>query len=133
MDIEEALVAYLKGYSGMSALVGDRIGPEMVSDGAIFPLITYQLISTEFSHTHQGQEKTEAPDYQFTIYATTRASLKTIIDKVKDALCDHHGILSGLNIQYIQLTNEIITSEIMTDGTKVHMADLEFTVNYDRS
>jgi hypothetical protein len=132
--IEDAFVTYLKAHVGLKALIVARLYPEIVPQGDLRPAVVYQCISDIKIHTHQGQASTEEPNYQFTVYADTRASARLVSDQLKLALCDYKGLMSATMVNYITLINELPSIEISSDGTmKLHTVDLEFQINYERS
>lgn len=131
-DIEEAFTTYLLAHAGLAALISSRIYPdERPQSITTLPAVTYMVVSDIKQHILTGQMKQERPMYQFTVYASTRASAKAVAAQLKAALCDYHGTLSGVVIQKIQLNNELYTISASSDGTaKIHISDLEFEITY---
>lgn len=137
MEIDEALTAYLLARPGLTALIGRRLYPEETPpdiDLNVQTAVTYIFVSDVKSHTHDGQEKLESPNIQFTAYAPTRSAARAVSIQLKTALSDYVGTMSGLEVQYIKLINELPSMWKSADGTvKVHIVDLEFEVNFVRS
>ena len=136
MDIEAAFVAYLLSNSSLTALIERRLYPDETPDEVDLKkqtVITYQQVSSSFVHTHDGQDKTELPNYQFTAYAPKRPQVKAIARAFKAALCDFTGTMSGLNIQGITLINELYDTVHPVEGLTVSSCDMEFQIIYDRS
>lgn len=137
MEIDEALTAYLLARPGLTALIGRRLYPEETPqsiDLATQTAVTYIFVSDVKIHTHDGQEALESPSIQFTAYAPTRSAARAVSIQLKTALCDYVGTMSGLEVQYIKLINELPSMWKNTDGTvKVHIVDLEFEVFFLRS
>jgi len=136
MDIEAAFTAYLLAYIGLTALIGNRLYPDETPQSvnlATQTAVVYQHISAGFIHTHQGQNKTELPNYQLTVYAPTRPQCKAIAAQIKAALCDYVGTMGGLTVQYIMLVNELFDTQHPGDGVTVSTCDLEFEIVYNRS
>jgi len=133
-NIEEAFTAYLLAHAGLAALIGSRIYPqERPQEITTLPAMTYMVVSDVPIHTLTGQAKQARPMYQFTVYASTRASAQAVAVQIKAALVDYHGTLSGVVIQKIQLENELYGINETADGTKKeHTADLEFEITYVR-
>ncbi len=131
MDINEALVAYLKAQVGLTALIATRIYPNVGPQGCAMPYLTYLDISDIKDHALSGQVTLERPMKQFTVYAATKASASAVAKQVRLALVDYQGTMSGIEIQKIQLENELSGLEMLGDGTlKIYTHDLEFQVNY---
>ena len=131
MELEEALTSYLLGYSGLAALIDDRLYPDELPQGIKFPAVIYSKISDIKDHTLVGQNRLESPMLQFTTFAGTKTAARTIANQLKVALCDFQGMMSGLEIQYIRLENELSSLERTPDGTfKIYTEILEFEINY---
>lgn len=134
MNIDEAIVAYLKAHTGLKDLVGARIFFEVLPQGTSFPAVVIQKISDIKDHYLTGQCALERPVYQFTAMGLTKASARLVSNQLKSALCDYQGTLSGVIIQKIELQNEISSLEKTSDGIlEVYYEDLEFEVNFVRS
>jgi len=134
MHIEDAVLAYLKSYSGLTALVAKRIYPDDVPEGDALPAVTYMLISPSVMHTLNGKITLEQPIYQYTAYATTKIAARNVAAQLELALSDYHGAMSGIAVQKIELqgyNSGLITS---ADGTvKIYTHDLEFEITYERT
>ncbi len=125
MEIEEALVAYLKTKNIT------KIYPDEIPQNVNLPAATYIKISDIKDHYLTGICELERPIFQFTAYAFTKSAAKTLAKSIKTALSDYQGILSGFQIQKIELQNELSNLETSPDGTtRVFTEDLEFEVNY---
>ena len=134
MNIDEAIIAYLKAHTGLKALVGARIFFEVLPQGTAFPAVVIQKISDIKDHYLTGQAELERPIYQFTAMGLTKASARLVTNQLKSALCDYQGTLSGVVVQKIELQNEISSLEKTPDGIlEVYYEDLEFEVNFIRS
>jgi len=133
VEIEEAMKAYLLTKTGLTALISTRIAPDDISDGLSLPCVVYQKTSDSKDHFLTGQSNLERPVFQFSAYATTKATARAITNQLKTALCDYHGTLSGLVIQKVELQDENASCDITGDGAgKVYVEDLDFQINYER-
>ena len=136
MDIETAFVNYLLSKPNITALIERRLHPDETPKDVDLnkqTAVIYQHVSSGFVHTHDGQDKTELPNYQFTAYAPKRPQVKAIAKAFKTALCDFTGNMSGLNIQGITLINELYDTIHPVEGLTVSSCDMEFQIIYDRS
>jgi len=125
MEIEEALVAYLKTKNIT------KIYPDEIPQNVNLPAATYIKISDIKDHYLTGICELERPIFQFTAYAFTKSAAKTLAKSIKTALNDYQGTLSGIEIQKIELQNELSNLETSPDGTtKVFTEDLEFEINF---
>ena len=130
MDVDAALRAHLLTKTALTALISTRIYPDDISDGAALPCVVYLKVSDIPDYTHDGISGLRGPTIQFSAYATTKAVARSISAQIKAALCDFKGTLSGVNIQYIKLINELSSLETLTIG-KAYVEDLEFEVYYE--
>lgn len=131
MNIEEAMVEYLLNYSGLKALIDDKIYPEEIPQKTKLPAVFWIKVSDNKDHFLDGQCKTERPVYQFTAQANSKGAVKPVTEQIKKALCDYQGILYGVEVQKIELQNEFSSMEKNADGTiRVFYEDLEFKVTF---
>lgn len=131
MDIETALVTYLKAHTGLTALIGAKLFPEEIPQGTVLPAVSYIKISDVKDHTLSGQLKNERPIFQFTCFALTKSAVRLVANQIKLALNDYVGAMSGIEVQKIELQNELSNLDTTADGTvKVYTEDLEYEVNY---
>ena len=129
MDIYDALVAKIKATPAITALIGTRLYPDEIPQGDALPAVYYQTISDVKDHHLTGQLELEKPMIQFTVQAATKNSAADVAEAIKTALVDYQGTISGVQIQYIRLENEIPSFYRASDGIKAHYThDLEFQV-----
>lgn len=86
MSAESALYAALSGASGLTALVGTRIYPDVIPEDADLPAVVYQRAGTAPVITISGSVL--ADDVRFVIMAwgKTRTSADAVADQVGQAL-----------------------------------------------
>lgn len=131
MEIHEALYDYLLAQSGLTALIDRRLYQEERPQASNLPAVSYMYISDVKDHTLTAQQKLESPMIQFTAYASTIAGARAVSNQVKAALADYVGTLSGLEVQYIKLVNELPSTERNADGTVlVRTVDQEYEINF---
>lgn len=85
-DIEAVLYAKLIADSGLSALIGTRVYPNVIPQNATLPAIAYQRISTRQTVSHSGPSNLYRPRFQFTAVSTTYANVKAVAGALRDAL-----------------------------------------------
>lgn len=134
MYIDEAILAYLKAFTPLTALNSTRIYPDETPQSVDLKTqsaIIYQKISDIKVHTLTGQLELESPVFQYTVFAPTKSAAKSISDQIKVALSDFHGAMSGIEVQKIELQNETSDFTSTADGlVKVYTEDLEYQINY---
>ena len=108
--LEESLYSYLVNYTGLVALVSDRVYPFVMPDDATLPNVTFQRIDTprELSHDSSGIGNELAhPRFQFDAWAETYASAKAINEQVRAALNGKRGLI-GSQIETATVTGTIV-------------------------
>lgn len=131
--MEDALHNYLIAHAGLNALIEGRFAFDTADQdwSTENPYVVAINVSDVKDHTLEGQLSIERPIYQFTAYGTTRSSARAIAEQIKAALSDFSGNMGGINVQYIQLQNEIRSTQT-ENNIKTHIVDLEFQINYDK-
>ena len=133
MDIEAGLTTHLMAQAGLTALIDRRFSFELAQEGTKLPYVTCKDVSNVLIHSHDGQNVSQAPMYQFTVYASTRASSVLVGTQLKEALSDHTGETGGVTVQYITLENEIKSTYKNADGTiLLATLDLEYQINFEK-
>lgn len=141
MEIDDAILVRLKAYAGLTALVGQRIFPNLVPQGQALPAVTFMTVSDIKNHILTGQLALEQPMIQYTARATTKAAARAVANQIKAALNDFSGTLSGIVVQHIRLENEIQSADVDEtksgagggDLAKTYYVDLEYEVSFERS
>jgi hypothetical protein len=131
MRIDQALMAYLKGLAGLTALVGTRIHFIRVPQGTAMPYVIILDVSNVIPADLKGVLDIEEPNKQISAYASTKDGATAVADQLRNALDDFSGTLSGITVQHIRRLTDTMTDYLGEDGTTpVHIADLEFSITY---
>jgi hypothetical protein len=101
VTIDEALTAYLKANAAVSALVGDRIEPDVLSHGSALPAITYATTaSPRPTIAHDGAGTVGAQGVRATLSLTawglTRASASAVAAALRRALVGYSGLMGDV-------------------------------------
>jgi hypothetical protein len=137
MEIEEALHTYLLTRTGLTALLGtDSDGDYKLYDdeapqGTTLPYITCMQTGAGISNDLQGELDFEEPAYQWTVYASSKLGAKAIGRQIKAAFKNFRGVLSGLNIQWIERINDITGKARINESTSCDTEYLEYRIHYD--
>jgi hypothetical protein len=133
MHIDQALMAYLKGHAGLTALVGTRIHFIRVPQGTALPYVVLIDVSNAIPGDLDGVLDIEQPNKQFSAYASTKEGAIAVADQLRNALDDFHGTLSGVAVQHIRRLTDTMTDYLGEDGTiPVHIADLEYGITHEK-
>lgn len=108
--LDEGLIAYLKAYSGLSALISTRVYLMFIPQAATLPCVTVTRISTARNLTMDSSGSIGDlvhARFQFDAWAATYASAKAIIDQVRAALNGHVGTTgTGVTIRAALVDSE---------------------------
>ena len=104
LDIGKVITSVLLGNDAISRQLGDRVYPLVADEGTMFPFLIYRRSSLQPASTKDGMHSCTA--YVDIAIATERYGEGILIAKaVKDVLTSSHGILSGISIDEISLTD----------------------------
>lgn len=86
MSAETQLYTALSGWSGLNALVADRIFPDAIPEGQGMPAVVFIRVSTSPTHTIGGQLVCEDVRFAITAWSPTRAAAEAVADEIALAL-----------------------------------------------
>ena len=137
MQIEQALYKRLSTYTDLTDLIGTKIYPALIPQGAVYPCMTYQRITTNFNHHLDGTNALEYTTIQFNIYHTTIANLCAVYDKVVSALQNYTATVTvnteSIMIHSCQIINvfdSYDTNTLIYTNTQSYIRQLELVVWY---
>jgi hypothetical protein len=112
--IEEVLFTRLSAHGGLTALVGTRIYPVIMPQGATKPAVTYQLISGIRESAMVADPGLVTSRYQFTAWATTNLVARNVIKQVRLALERYSsGIMANA---FIETEYDVFDEEAILHG-----------------
>lgn len=112
--LEEGLFSYLSTYAGLVALIGARVYPMRIPQGATLPCLTYQRISTPRILTHDSSGATgdlAHPRFQFDAWSPTQKAAKAITDQLRAALNGKQGSI-GTAPSNVTIRSALVESEV---------------------
>lgn len=129
--LEEAVYGYLSGEPGVAALVGDRIYPGRVKEGATLPAISYQRISANRTYTYDSFADTSAwvrARVQFNCWSNTPLQAIEVGEAVLLALSGYSGDMSG---EYIGQSSAELELDDYDGPTKLYRRVVDFFITYE--
>lgn len=93
--IDEALRAFLLGFPGVAAEVGERISPEPLPQGETLPAITYLDVSNTGSYSNDGPDCTTRTRFQLSHWAATKEAAARVERVTRQVLNGFQGDWSG--------------------------------------
>jgi hypothetical protein len=123
--LESSVYSYLLTYSGLTALISNRIYPIVLPTPPTYPSITYQKISGTDELVMGRDDGISECRIQYDCWASSYGSAKTVAAQVKKALQNYIGIMNGTTTHCIQLVNEMDSYT-----SNVFRTTLEFEFQY---
>ncbi len=112
--IEEAVVARMAGYAGLTALIGSgsamRLYPLVIPQDAALPAIAYQKISSPKEQSHSGSSHLARSRLQLTCEAETYAGVKAVAAQVRECWWGFAGTVAGVRIDGCEIANDTDTT-----------------------
>ncbi len=84
--IEQTLRSYLLAQPAIAALIGERVYPLVLPQGAALPAITYQRISSVRESSHEGPSGLAHPRFQLNCWSGTYAGARAMADAVRPSV-----------------------------------------------
>jgi hypothetical protein len=98
LDIDEGFIIYLLSLSELQDKISDRLYPsDSTPDSAVFPLVTYSLISGIDDHCMGEDPNYAEDDYQFKSMSESKQESKEIAKIINRAFKDFSGVMGGDN------------------------------------
>lgn len=111
----KAIYSILTGDSAVSALVGNRVYPQIAAQGAAFPFIVYVLQDTSPSDTKSGVSTLDEVRYDIVVASETYAEASDLTNKIRTALDRYTGTVSGVVIDSIQFIDLDVDNDPATE------------------
>jgi hypothetical protein len=136
MLIEKAIENYLKGYTGLTNLIGNRIYPDNLPEtNTIYPTIIYSLVSGVNSETLGEDCDTTVERWQFTITTNNPTSRGDVAKQLKKAFKDYNkagtGILGGTGGVSVSAINHEGQRDFYEPRTGIYQRMIDFMFIYD--
>lgn len=130
--MEEAIIAKLLATAGVAALVGTRVYPGAVPQGATLPAAVCNLISAAPSYSDDGEDGIREDRLQIDCWGSTYSQAKTAARAVVDALSAFGGTAGGVRFRYIVLDREQDLQEAGANAAAYPFrTSLDFLITYD--
>lgn len=129
-DLEQAVYTRLTTFAPLVALVADRVYPGSATQGAEYPFVTYQRISTPRFHAMGVDATTAGARFQLNVYARTEnntayGGAKTVAAQVRAAMRRWKGTVAGVVVQDTMLENEM---DLEAPDDRVHGVAIDIMI-----
>lgn len=132
--IGEALRTKLLSYNAVSTLIGQRMYPDALVQGATLPAVVYYVISTQRDHHLDGLGKSAHARFTLECYALTRTAASAISKAIRETGIDaFRGVVSNHTFCGIDFdSGDEYMQEPPTDGNQEHryLVSFDLLVHY---
>jgi hypothetical protein len=104
--IEEDLITYLYSGAAVTALVGQRVTPLRMDQGADLPAITVQRIDGPRVRSLTGPSGLAHPRFQLDCWGSTYASVKAVATAVRQRLDGYRGLMGSTTVGGVSLESD---------------------------
>lgn len=126
MSIEETVYTRLSEYTGLSALVANRIYPNIKAQDATMPCVTYRRVSSiRFSAMGEDAEVVKSR-FQVDVWAMTYDEASAVRDQVVSAMQRWKNGTGTV----VQDTFIITETDLFETDTRQHHIAIDIEINY---
>jgi len=125
--MEEALIAYLLSYVGLTSLVGSRVRPVIAKQGEGFPSVVVTTVSHLPEYVTQGAVSLADSRVQVDCYAETFAGSKAVARAIKLRLSGQRFTSGGVEFQQCAVIAERSSYQDSAE-VKLHRTSIDFRV-----
>lgn len=111
----KAIYSILTSDSAVSAIVGNRVYPQIAAQGAAFPFVVYVLQDTSPSDTKSGVSTLDEVRYDIVVASESYAEASDLTNKIRTALDRYTGTVSGVVIDSIQFIDLDVDNDPATE------------------
>jgi len=97
--IGKAIYSKLYGTANISAIVGNRIYPDMATQDATYPFIVYTVDGTDPTDVKDSVSPLDIVNVSIAMYADTYSVVTDLAEKIRTALDRMTGTFEGMVIQ----------------------------------
>jgi hypothetical protein len=121
-SVGDALRTKILSYSAVSTLIGSRMYPSALLQGATLPAVVYTKLSTGTNHTVSDLTGLVHPTFQFDCYAATKTEANAVSKAIRrSGICAYQGTTDGVYFCGVENpSGEYDGDESPTDGNQEH-------------
>jgi len=133
--IEESLYNYLASITDITDIVDDKIYHHHLPQEAVFPVLTFQMISSRHDHDIQGAAGACTARYQVDCWSRSLAECVELAEAVRQALQGYKGTMEDDHIFFITLDDQNNLDEAPKDGSDqwLYRREQDYLIKYRES
>ena len=129
MNEGRAIYTILTEDAGVSAVVGNKVYPQIAAQGAAFPFVVYVLQDNSPSDTKSGVSTLDEIRYDIVAAAETYASLSSLTERIRLALDRYTGTVGDVVIDSIQFIDLDVDND---PATETYVSSSEYILRIKR-
>ena len=129
MNEGKAIYTILTEDAGVSAVVGNKVYPQIAAQGAAFPFVVYVLQDNSPSDTKSGVSTLDEVRYDIVAAAETYATLSSLTERIRLALDRYKGTVSGVVVDSIQFIDLDVDND---PATETYVSSSEYILRIKR-
>jgi len=129
MNEGKAIYTILTEDAGVSAIVGNKVYPQIAAQGAAFPFVVYVLQDNSPSDTKSGPSTLDEVRYDIVAAAETYTELSSLTERIRLALDRYTGDLGGVEIDSIQFIDLDVDND---PATETYVSSSEYILRVKR-
>ena len=129
MNEGKAIYSILTENAGVSAIVGNKVYPQIAAQGAAFPFVVYVLQDNSPSDTKSGPSTLDEVRYDIVAAAETYADLSSLTERIRLALDRYTGDIGGVEIDSIQFIDLDVDND---PATETYVSSSEYILRVKR-
>ena len=129
MNEGKAIYTILTEDAGVSAVVGNKVYPQIAAQGAAFPFVVYVLQDNSPSDTKSGPSTLDEVRYDIVAAAETYSELSSLTERIRLALDRYTGDIGGVEIDSIQFIDLDVDND---PATETYVSSSEYILRVKR-
>ena len=125
----KAIYSILTSDSDVSAIVGNRVYPQIAAQEAAFPFVVYVLQNVDPSDTKSGVSTLDEVRYDIIVASENYAEASDLTGKIRTALDRYSGTVAGVVIDSIQFIDLDVNND---PGTETYLTNTEYIIRVKR-
>lgn len=128
MSAHAAILALLQAAGGLTALVGDRIFPDQLSDPPVYPAITFQKVGGSGERGATSSPGLMRATFHVSTWARSRAEVAQIVPQIRKALDRKRKVtVAGVPVDDCFYVDDVESSDQIEQVAFNHMT---ITIHY---
>lgn len=117
LTLREAVMAWLRTLTSLTAIVGQRVYKQDPSQVALYPCIAVEMPTRDYGYNHSGADGTSIGTIQITAISSQESSAVAAVEVIRNNWQGFRGTQSGVPIMWAYLDDEADGTTEPPDGS----------------